>query len=71
MGNTELNLREQVEAVILRSGKKLYVKEKQDEEKVDEKNKERKKDGDPSLPMEQYKPIIPYPTKLKKDRRDK
>ena len=56
--------------VSLRSGKELGIEEKQVEEKVVKKNKEKEKDDEPSQPIKEYKPKIPYPTKVKKDHMD-
>ena len=42
----------------------------QNKKKVVKKNEERKKDGEPSLPMKEYRPTIPYPIKLKENYMD-
>ena len=78
LGNTEINPKEHVKAVTLRTGKELQVRET-----VNEKRKERefeveeqsmRKDesqekSSPTLPKE-YQPHLPYPSKLRKDRGD-
>ena len=66
-GNTKTNPREHVDAMTLKSCKELGIEEKQGEEKATKKNKEKEKDNEPTQPVKEYKPKIPYPTKVKKD----
>ena len=62
----ELNHQEHVEAVSLRCGKQLLEREKPTEkEAVENQNKE--SDSESTQLVKEYKPTIPYPTKLKKD----
>ena len=65
-----MNPREHVKATTFRSGEQLQVKEKKNEGKVGEKNEEQRKDDEPSPLVKEYRPIIPYLTKLKKDHMD-
>ena len=46
--NTQINPKEHVNAISLKSGKELEIEEKQGEEKVVKKNKEKKKNGEPT-----------------------
>ena len=69
LSNTELNPKEQVKAITLKSGKQLQEKEKLDEEKV-AKKKEKETNGESSQLVKEYKLTIPYPAKLKKDHMD-
>ena len=69
-GNTKTNPREHVNVVTLRSGKELEVEEKQGEENNAERNKRKKNDEELNRSVKEYKPKIPYPTKVKKDRMD-
>ena len=57
-------------AVSLRSGKEFGIEEKQIGEKVVEKDKEEEKDHKPIWPVKEYKPKIPFPAKVIKDRMD-
>ena len=58
-----------MEAITLRNGIQLQVKEMLDEEKVTKK-KEKELEGESSQSMKEHQPIIPYPTKLKKSHMD-
>ncbi|KAG8486048.1 hypothetical protein CXB51_019333 [Gossypium anomalum] len=62
---------EHVKAVILRSGKALAESEKKltQEAVTSEREEEKPKNSDEPVPKE-YKPPVPYPAKLKKDRMD-
>ena len=68
-GNTKLNLKEQVEVITLRSGKQLPKRERPAEEKVSE-NQEKESNAKPLQLVKEYKPTVPYPAKLEKDRMD-
>ncbi|PPS19993.1 hypothetical protein GOBAR_AA00591 [Gossypium barbadense] len=69
--NTEPNPNEHVKAVILRSGKVLAESERKPpyEDDRTEGDEGKPENNDNPMPKE-YKPPIPYPTKLKKDRID-
>ncbi|XP_073121502.1 uncharacterized protein [Henckelia pumila] len=74
--NTKVNPKEQWKAVELRSGKKLEVEERSDEQKkgkeaeepVEEESVEEKKKESESKPM--YKPQLPFPQRFKKKELD-
>ena len=54
--------------ITLRSGKEMRIEEKKGEEKVGEKNKRNENDDEPTQSMKEYKPKIPYLTKVKEKR---
>src|SRR5262249_39171357 len=79
-GNTEANPKEQVKAVMIRSGRELHdqkVSSEKVEEKgedsdiiVEEKKEQQEKsvEKDVTLPVKEYQPPLPYPSRLKNTR---